>query len=97
MSRSDLLLRLYKLALSPPERDVAADFIPWLEERQGLLNSLLDDWPAQQGFEPAIERALAALVLRADHQTYERLLHCRNQIRALMQRGRRGYGSFGYS
>lgn len=90
MSRVDLLLQLYRMALQAPAEMRTDRLIEWLDRRNALLEGL-------QGGPPpgSIERALLALILQADQETRETWIRWRQQVRIRMNAAARGTGRGG--
>lgn len=86
MSRIDALVRLYRMALTPPPDDGTDRIAAWLTERQTLVERLRGAEPPP--IERAIERALLSLILAADRGTYDRFVRKRRELAALMRRPR---------
>lgn len=93
MSRVDLLLQLYRLALQAPAEMRTDRLIEWLDRRGALLEGLQGGPPLD-----SLERALVALILHADQGTRETWMRWRQQIRIQMSaaRGMRPGGGGGY-
>jgi hypothetical protein len=93
MSRTEALVGLYRLALSPPSEGHVEPFAAWLRERQSLLDLARAPGDPLPG-DAAIVRALGALILHADAETQGRLFTRRRQLVVMLNR-RGGYGRDG--